>query len=92
MKTILNSLAIILLLTWVGALALKYSYTRQMPATPKIEQSRTNAIDAFYGKTVYVTSGEKTKLHIAYGSVLVLVLIYVGYYFWFTKKQKRAGR
>ena len=92
MKIILYTLWIVLLLTWVGASALKYVYTRQMPETPQIQQYRTNAIDAFYGKTVYVTSGEKTKLRIAYGSVIALVLIYVGYYVWLIKKQKRAGR
>jgi hypothetical protein len=92
MKIILYSLAIILLSSWVGALALRLNYTRQMPLTPQIEQGRTNAIDAFYGKTVYVTSGEKTKLHIAYGSVLVLVIVYIGFYYCFTKNQKHDGR
>jgi hypothetical protein len=83
-------LGIVLWLTFLGATALRQDYTRQMPAMPQVAQGRIIPIEVNYGKTVYVSSGEKAKLNIAYGSVLVSGVVFVGFGFWSVKIKKRV--
>jgi len=86
-RTIIASLAVALLLSFFSSIALRYYYTQCMPGTPVVQQNRVVPIAVFYGKTVYVTSGEKRTLHITYFSTGVMLVVYLLSYTWLNKKR-----
>lgn len=64
--------------TWVGGtvallalasgLSVVQAYTREMPKAP--QATRTVAMRGFYGKTLYVTKGERRAVYLRFGIAL----------------------
>ena len=73
------------LLTFFCTGILRLHYTRCMPDSPQIQAGKTNAIDAFYGKTVYVTACENRELHACYFAIAVFAVAYVSLMIKFAK-------
>ena len=88
MKNIIIALlAVALISSLFSAIGFRYYLTKCMPESPVIQQGRVVPVDVFYGKTVYVTLGEKRTLHIAYFSTGVMLVVYVLSYTWLNRKK-----
>ena len=81
-KAVLWLIVLLSCVSFFGAMSLRQYYTRNRPETAQIELGRVVAIDANYGKTVYVTRSEKVNMDLTYWSLLlpgVVIIIYWGF-------------
>jgi hypothetical protein len=76
-KIALRSIHVLCVCSFVGIVSLRQYYTLYRPESPQVELGRTVAIDANYGKTVFVTPREKRARDLVDYSVLLPVALYL---------------
>ena len=68
-----NVISVLFVIAFVAMIGTRQYYTRHMPATPQPLEQRLVPVSVNYGKTVYVTPGERNCLYAAYASCALML-------------------
>ena len=75
--TIRGSIRVLCVVAFVVMVATRQYYTWYMPGAPQLSEHRVVAVSVNYGKTIYVTNGERTYLYATYTWCALMLLLLV---------------
>ena len=81
---------ILFVAAFVSMVATRQYYTRARPESPRPDMGWTIPVGVNYGKTVYVTEGEKKVLRVTGEWTFIGLFAVGGVIYWFTKNSKWA--